>query len=281
MFRRFNLLVITLILSGCTFFRSSPSSFLPLSGTIASWSKNGDVHIYNSGNLFDFIDGQADAFIAYDLIQVAVQSYQDISGNLISVEIWQVINSDDAYGLFTRNRSGVPVKIGNDGDSDPGRLLAYWQGPYYVRLFANQSIPDNQLVLFAHSISSALPSGGGLPEIVQRLPTSGLIENSRIFFHKEISIQDDLWLGGKNILGLTSDTMGALAYYEIQGKQFLIVLIQYPKYEQALAGKNALQTNAIDGSVTVTVQGATMGAIFGEINQDNATQILEQALGNP
>ena len=132
------------------------------------------------------MDGQAESFFAYGFEQVAVQRYQDAQGSLLNVEIWQLATPADAYGLFSTARAGSPAAIGNEADSDPGRRLAFWQERCFVSLNALQPVPDETLQAFAQAISSKLPPGGERPAIVDRLPPSGLVERSAIFFHEEI-----------------------------------------------------------------------------------------------
>ncbi len=100
------------------------------------------------------------------------------AGTLLNVEIWQLATPADAYGLFSAGRTGAPAVIGNEGDSDPGRRLAFWQDRYFVSLNAAQPVPDETLQAFAQAISGRLPAGGERPALVDRLPGSGLVERS-------------------------------------------------------------------------------------------------------
>ncbi len=84
---------------------------------------------------------------------------------------------------------------------------------------ARQELPDTDLWGLAEAISTALPAGPSekRPALMGRLPPDGLVERSAIFFHEEISIQNDLWLGGENLLGLGPETDGVLAQYDVGG----------------------------------------------------------------
>jgi hypothetical protein len=157
------------------------------------------------------VDGQAEAFFAYGFEQVAVRRYENAEGAVLRVEVWQLATPADAYGLFTASITGTPAAIGNDGDADPGRRLAFWQDRYTVHVRARQELDDADLWGFGEAVSAALPEGGERPALVDRLPPDGLVERSAIFFHEEISIQSDLWLGGENLLGLGLETDGVLA----------------------------------------------------------------------
>ena len=109
----------------------------PAANIIPGWDISQKVETYNRDNLFNLVDGQADSFFVYGFEKVAVQRYQNDAGVLLNVEIWQLATHADAYGLFSAGRTGSPAAIGNAGDSDPGRRLAFWQNRYFVSLNAD------------------------------------------------------------------------------------------------------------------------------------------------
>ena len=274
-------LLIVLSLVGCS--KGKPAAltdFFPDADTFPGWTPSGDVRGFDHDNIYDLVDGQAEAFFVYGFEQVAVQRYEDAEGTLLSIEIWQLARPADAYGLFTGGISGVPVDIGSDGDADPGRRLTFWQDHYYVHVRARQEIDDADLQGFAEALSAALPSGGEQPALVGRLPPDGLVERSAIFFHEEISIQNELWLGGENLLGLGPETDGVLARYEAGGAVARLLLIQYPDAQAASAELAALEGGQLDGLVTAGARGNLLGAVFGEIDVATAGTLLAEALGN-
>ena len=135
-----NLLWIVLLVTGCgQNATTTPPVAVSLSDvflgadTVPGWTRDGDTETYNSDTLYDLVDGQADAFFAYNFEQVAVQNYAG-EDTVLRIEIWQLATPADAYGLFTRNRSGEPADIGNEGDTDVGRRLAFWKDRYYAQV---------------------------------------------------------------------------------------------------------------------------------------------------
>src|SRR5512140_296792 len=222
-----------------------PVDLLPAGGSISGWDAPDAVLMYERDNLFNLVDGQADAFFAYGFEQVAVQRYQNAAGVRLNVEIWQLANPADAYGLFHSGIAGQPASIGVEGDSDPGRRLAFWQQRYFVSVTATKAIPDETLWTFAKEIAKRLPSGGELPAIVKRLPAEGLVEGSALFFHEEISIQNEIWLGGENILGLSQTTNGMVARYAWGDQKARLLLIEYPSAGKAAQGLKALRGSEI------------------------------------
>ncbi len=276
---------IQILLFGCTTAKPAATpapldlaSVFPAGNVIPGWEISQKVETYNHENLFNLVDGQADSFFAYGFEQVAVQRYQDSAGILMNVEIWQLATPADAYGLFTTGRSGSPVKIGNEGDSDPGRRLAFWQNHYFVNLGAVQPVPDETLQAFGRAIASSLPTGGKRPAIVDRLPQSGSCERTTIFFHEEMSIQMEVWLGGTNILGLSQKSNGAVCSYQLGDETVRFMLVEYPDSGQADMGLKALQSGSVAGLVAAEVHDKLLAAVFGKVSTAQAQALLQATL---
>ena len=130
-------LFLSILIPGCTTLKSTASqapldlaSVFPAANVIPGWDISQKVETYNHDNLFNLVDGQADSFFAYGFEKVAVQRYQNEAGTLLNAEIWELATPADAYGLFSAGRTGVLAAIGSEGDSDPGRRLAFWQDRY-------------------------------------------------------------------------------------------------------------------------------------------------------
>ena len=274
-------LFLLLVLAWCG--RGQSTSLAGFLSDVASplgWTPSGEVRLFNQENLYDLVDGQAESFFTYGFEQVAVQDYENEDGAVLGVEIWRLDTPADAYGLFTASIAGAPVDVGNDGDGDLGRRLAFWQDRYYVRVRARQELEDAELRRFADAVSGSLPSGGERPGLLDQLPRDGLVERSAVFFHEEISIQDRLWLGGENLLGLGAETDGVLAQYDVDGAVARLLLVQYPDAEAASAGQAALKDSQVGRLVASDVRDDLLGAVLGEVDRATADALLAQALGN-
>lgn len=272
-------LLLILMLAGCGR-GQPPAAGAPSDGANipVGWTLVGDERTYDNQSIFELVNGQADAYFAYDFEQVNVQSYQNEAGVMVDREIWQVATPADAYGLFTSNRAGDTVQIGNGGDADPGRRLAFWQDRYYVRLRARQDIPDEELRGFATAAVDMLPTGGERPAVVSRLPANGLAPESVIYFHLETSIQGEVWLGGENVLNLYLGTQCVLARYDIDGAVARLLLVEYPDTETAHAAMGALEAAGLDDLVASGVQGDLLGAVFGTVTEDDGSALVADAL---
>jgi hypothetical protein len=282
--RRWALIIVhwallpVLFLVGCGWSEpASSTGVLPDTDALTDWTLSGE-EVFDSENIYDLVNGQADAFFAYGFEQVTVRNYENEGGTMLSVEVWQLATPADAYGLFTTSVSGEPISIGNDGDIDPGRRLAFWQDRYYVHIRARQEVPDADLRGFSEAASAALPSGGARPALMNRFPTEGLSGRGAIFFHQEISIQNEVWLGSENLLGLNYETDGILGQYDVGGTTAWLLLVEYPNAEQASTGLAALENSQISDLVTADRRDNLLGAVFGEVNEAAANTLLTKVL---
>lgn len=278
--RSSGLLLLLLLLVNCSSKATSPAGFLPPAGAVSGWAPTGETQVYHQDNLYDMVDGQADAFFVYGFRQVVTQKYQNEAGEITEIALWELATPADAYGLFTSGLTGQPVSIGNEGDTDPGRRVAFWQDHYWVQVYSRQQLPDADLQALAKAVAERLPAGGEPPPLVNRLPKDTQQERRFIFFHEEISIQNDLWLGGANILGLSQQTDGVLGRCDIDGATAQLLLIQYPEQKAASNGLAALQAGQVEGLVAAGTRDNLLGAVFGQVDQTAGNSLLAKTLGN-
>jgi hypothetical protein len=273
------LIWLATLLLAATCGRPEPSQDLfPDRDAIPGWTPVDEVQVFESDNLYDLVNGQADSFFVYGFEQVHVQTYENAAGGLLRVEIWQMDTASNAYGLYTMLRSGEPVAIGNSGDTDPGRRVDFWQDRTFVRVVSFAPEDTATLKSFAAKVSSALPSGGQPPQLIESLPQEGLVKNSEVFFHQETSIQDYLWLGGQNLLALDAETDGVLARYLMHDTAVWLLLVEYPDDAAAAAALETLAASEFDNMSAVAVEGGLLGVVSGAVPNADAKQLLMIAL---
>jgi hypothetical protein len=275
-------LLFALLLVACGSRTPALAELLPGGGDLPAWTAAGETRVYDRESLYDLVDGQADFYFAYGFAQVAVRRYENAEGIVLDVQVWQLAGPEDAYGLFTGSRGGTALAMGDGGDADPGRRLIFWQGPYYVQLFARDAVPEGDLAEVARSISGALPvaPGAGRPALVAELPAGGLVAESILFFHKEISFQDTLWLGGQNLLGLGPETDGVLARYDLGGSPAWLLLIRYPDAAAAGAARQALEDGGVEGLVAAGTRDDLLATVWGQVEEGAARELLASALAD-
>lgn len=271
------LVVAALVLVGCQQVRG-PSTPRSVSELPNGWHQVGEIRTFGSETIFQLVDGQAEAYFAYNFEEVSVQTYENVAGARVDVEVWRVTAANDAYGLFSSYRAGEAISVGNSGDEDPGRRLAFWKDTYFVRMRARQPIASDSLRDLAASMAAALPDGGTRPALVGALPTRGLIRNSEIYFHLEQTIQDKVWLGDTNVLGLDLGTEGVLGSYEFRGTIAHLVLVDYEEAGAATTALEKLLSASVDTLVAADGAGNRLAAVFGSLARTEGERLITEAL---
>lgn len=270
------LLLALLMLVGC---QAAPEA-AGLSGQDLpqEWAIEGESGVYTPNNLFDLVNGQAESFFAYGFQRVTVYSLRSPQGTAVMAEIWELDEPANAYGLYTASAAGEPVALGQDGDADPGHRVFFWQDRYAVQLLSRQPLPPESLLGLGEAISGALPSGGERPALLARLPEMARDGRPALYFHTEISLQNELWLGGENLLRLSSETDGVWAGYRRDDLVYHLLLIQYADGGASAEALAALQATPPEGLIAAKLVDNLLGAVFGEVNHEVAVELLEEAL---
>ena len=264
-------------LGACRARAVSPSGILSGVQPPRGWERS-EVRAYGHDNLYDLVDGQAGSYFAYALQGMAVARFHNAEGAVLEADLWHLATPADAYGLLSVNCSGSPAAIGNGGDAEPGRRLAWWQDRYYVQVWARQELPDAEIATLARVVEAALPSGGQRPALVDRLPPELQGGRGPIFFHEEVSLQSELWLGGSNLLGLGPTTDGVLARLPLDGAPAWLLLVQYPNEQEAAAALGALQAAQPADLSLARGRGRLLAAVFGQVAGTAPTSWVEQVL---
>ena len=243
-----------------------------------AWQAAEAVQTFDHDHLYDLMDGQSDAYFAYGFEQAGVQrfTYQAEPGTVMVAAVYQVDAADSAYGLYSKNQDGEALALGSEGCTTPGRRLQFWQSRYFVQLTALKPVADADLRAAGEAIAAALPKGGERPALMASLPQGG---SQAVFFHLELSIQDQVWLGGENRLALGPDTDGALARYPLPGSgEVWLMLVEYPDAQRAQAAVQTLRAGDFDDLLAVDGQDRRAAAVFGKGDGQAAQALLDSAL---
>jgi hypothetical protein len=270
------------LLAGCAQTKSAAlAGVLPGADIIPGWKPAGEILTFTRETLFDYINGASEYYFTYTFEKVAANRYADEAGAELNVEIWQMTEPEDAYGLFSGRAGGETARVGSAVDAvlESGIRLVFWQNRYYVNLTAVDTIADEDLRRFAEHISQALPAGGEKPAILGHLPADGLVPESVKFFHQELAVQDRIWLGGENLLGLGLRTDAVLARYRAGGAELQLLLVEYPDAAGAAAGLKALAGGAAEIPLAADANGGLLGAVFGQGEEAVARNLLAKSLG--
>lgn len=193
-------------------FSSSLPSLLP---PISGWKLSEPPKLFNPENLYEHIDGGAEAYLAFGFQELLV-AYFERGESSLTIEIYDMGNHYNSFGIFSMERSPEYqfLKIGNQGYTD-GDNLFFITGQFYIKIFCSEcgEQAQNTIISIAESIIERVKDKGNLPEVLNYFPEKGLKRNSEKFFPT-------------NFLGIDFLKNGFIADYEWEGEKFHLFIIE-------------------------------------------------------
>jgi hypothetical protein len=196
------------------------------------WIKAKDPVYYAKNKLTDHIDGAAEVYYTYAVKDVTVFEFQKPGGASISIDIYDMTIPEDAFGIYSFNRSGTKefVAVGNEGIISPG-LLDFWIDKYYIRVSAgiNFNISTTEFINVGNQIVTSLTAEkGSVPKLVKVLPKKGLVTGSPIYFHKQLILDNIAPEVNKQFdLKLSDKTNAILAEYSFDSTIGKLIIVDY------------------------------------------------------
>ena len=201
---------------------------------ISGWKKSRADQIFGRDNIFDYMDGAGEIYLAYDFRLVFMSEYARGNAPSLVVEIYQMTSSEDAFGVFTQDLDGDEVHIGQDALYAAG-LLRFWKDKIFVRILADKETPEIKLVIIklGEMIAASVPGEGNRPDLISVLPSEGQRPRTLRYFHTLISLNSHYFLASENILNLSPETRVVLAQYEQEKSRARLLVIEYPSVDIA------------------------------------------------
>jgi hypothetical protein len=240
----------TLLVAGC----SPPESPCP-PRDIGPWRAEGEAEVYVGDELFIYINGGAEIYHEYGFEQVAVQRYRR-GDDTVSAEIYTM--EADAFGIysFARSSNGQAVDLG-DGATAADYYLHFWSGPDLAVVTAESEFVDrtDAILEIAAAIAGCRRSGGVTPNLIDRLPSEGLVAGSEVYFTGRLAFMNTVRPAA---LLFAAFEDGASASYE-SGESIAVLRFR----DQAAAVQSLLEARQLCEA---------SGGIVSEIGEDGAVE---------
>jgi hypothetical protein len=183
---------------------------------IAGWRQSGEVQTFSPKTLFEYINGDADLYLMYDLQELKVTEYLNERKASVIVDVYRHKTPTHAFGIYSQERlpNANFLDIGAQGYIEQN-ILNFLTGPYYVKINSySTGAEDREILLtFAKKVAEYLGEKGRLPSILSSFPQEGKKNNSEKF----ISI---------NFLGYSFLHSAFTAEYELSGTKFKLFVIE-------------------------------------------------------
>jgi len=182
---------------------------------IIGWKQSGEIQTFIPKTLYEYINGAADLYLAYDFQELKVAEYLNDKKASVTLEIYRHHSPTDAFGIYSQERlpDANYLNIGAQGYIDKN-ILIFLSGSYYVKMNSYNTGAEDPEVLqtFAKKVVEKLSEGGRLPSIFSSFPVDGKIKNSEKFI-------------ARNFLGYSFLKSAFTADYDLSGQKFKLFLI--------------------------------------------------------
>ena len=209
---------------------------ISLPGEVEGWKWDGIEMKYNSKTLFDYIDGAAELFLAFGFQNLKARRFEKSNHPPITIELYEMGSSEDAYGVFSFDRQDEAVGIGQGSESGGG-LLRFWKGKYFVSIYTDggEAEVEPTLLKMGRSVETSIPAKGQEPKLLDFIPgkDSGLVDKSVRYLRSHILLNQRFFIAHQNILNLDRTTEAVLAQYLRDKQKTQLLLIRYPGGKEA------------------------------------------------
>ncbi len=187
-----------------------------------------DYPVYTPDDLWDYINGAADAYLALGFKDLHINEY--VKGkNKIKAESYRFSSDAEAFGIYSLERSpGYEfISTGVQGYTEEG-VLNFYKGEYYIKLMTHSKSKkvNESMRALGDMIADKIPGRNEFPELLGAFPAEGLLKNEETYLLDGVLGHDYL--------------QGAFrASYETGGDRFYIYIFNFRSAEEAasIAGK--------------------------------------------
>ena len=181
---------------------------------VKGWKLAAPPTQYTPDNLFEYIDGGADAFLQFDFEELLIARYANAQKVEVTIDIYRHRSAARAFGIYTQERpvGSVLLPIGTEGNAGPDHL-EFVAGSAYVKLAQAGGKNTSFLRMFADKIATGLPGTCEPPPVLKCFPEKG----KRLRAEK---------LAAHNFLGHAFLHDAAVAPYQIGGAQVRLFAIE-------------------------------------------------------
>jgi hypothetical protein len=257
---------------------------------VLDWKVSGPDAVYDRKTLYDYMDGGAEVYLAFDFREVFVRRYADAQENEIVLDIYDMGSPAEAFGMFSCDRQDPEAGIGQGSEYGLG-LLRFWRGRYFVSVTVsgNEEKAEKAVLDLGKAIAPLLGPDGALPAMIGMLPAAGLKPERTSFFHNHVHLSNRYFVAAENILNLDERTECLFAEYGSPGGDSgRLLIVRYPGAAEALAAaasfrKSYLPAADADGAApagngkwsTIKTREAILAAVFEASSKDYAGRLAD------
>jgi len=170
--------------------------------------------VYQPDNLWDFINGAAEAYLALGFEELHVAEYKK-GRNVIKLEIYRHRDHTMAFGIYASERSPSFnfTNLGAQGYIVDG-AINFFKGNYYVKI---RTFSDKQKILasaesLARRVADQLQGETGMPSLLAEFPAEGKKINEEAYINESVLGHRFLNSAFKALYGVGNDNFSIFLF---------------------------------------------------------------------
>jgi len=155
---------------------------------LKGFKKTTDYPVYLPENLWDYINGAADTYLAYGFVDLHVAEYKK-GKNVIKIEIYKQADNTMAFGIYSTERSPSFqfLKLGSQGYIADG-AINFFKGKYYVKI---RTYSKNEKTLqsaksLTFNVADMLTGSSDMPSSLSFFPVNGKKINEETYINESV-----------------------------------------------------------------------------------------------
>lgn len=206
--------------------KEDASSLISLLPKVEDWKYSEEPQNFIPANLYEYINGAAEIYIAYDFKELIVGQYEkdkEAEEASLSIEIYDMGNEKNSFGIYSAERFSESqfIPVGNQGYLEEG-TLNFVIGRYYIKLLCFDCGENSDAILksFSNKIVNRVKDKGQFPHVLSHFPQEGLIQNTEKYILR-------------NFMGYSFLHDGYVASYMLRDQEFDCFIIEGKDEEDA------------------------------------------------
>jgi Family of unknown function (DUF6599) len=184
--------------------------------SVSGWKQIGEIQTFTPNTLYEYINGGADLYLAYDFEELKVAEYQNGQKAAVTVDVYRHRTPTHAFGIYSQERfpGANFIDVGVQGYLEK-HALNFLSGNTYVKITGYDTGPEDPTILlsFAKAVAGNLGAKGAFPPMVAVFPAEGKVKNSEKFI-------------ARKFLGYPFLHSAFSADYEVSGRSFKLFFIE-------------------------------------------------------
>jgi len=151
--------IALLALVACSGCKKKLTDPFPATGAIAGWEKTSETRIFAAKDLWQYIDGDAEQYIAAGVVSASTSDYKYQGQLEATVDVYTMSSADGARTILQKGQTkeAQTVQLGDAGLAY-AQSVTFRKGAALVRITAYEAAPNAQIALLAlaHGVEAKL-----------------------------------------------------------------------------------------------------------------------------